>query len=243
MSRTLLFAMLVSSLTMPTLAQNIQVSRQNKTIAVTAEETVSAEPEIAIVSLGCHNYGPTKDAAFQTNARVSAQIVQALLDAHIPKDSIETSKLHLGATDLDEKWSPEMRKEREFEAHQSWTIRVQASQAGTLVSIATRAGVNDIQGVTWTVAEPAKLQAKASGAALAKARSIAEQMAQGLGAKLGDLVYASNSAPSREQYVEAFWQRRDGVEIYGKLGENPKVELYPTKVASTATVNAIFAID
>jgi uncharacterized protein len=56
-------------------------------------------------------------------------------------------------------------------------------------------GANDIDDVEWKVADPVALEAKARGAALAKARSIAEQMAKGLAIRLGDLVYASNAPP------------------------------------------------
>jgi uncharacterized protein YggE len=62
--------------------------------------------------------------------------------------------------------------------------------------------------VEWSVADPLALQAKAGGAALAKAKSIADQMAKGLGARLGELVYASNRAP-----VAKKWQT---VEVDGR---------------------------
>lgn len=244
MRRTLFAVLLVFSFLVPATAQEIQVSRQNKTIAVTAEESVTVDPEVAVVMIGYHSYGPTQDAALQDNLRVSAKIIQALLDAHIPKESIETKRLQMQLVDPDEKWTPEMKKDRQFEARQSWTIRVPASQANAVVDVATQAGVNEIDGVAWTVADPTALQAKASGAALAKARAISEQMARGLNAKLGDLVYASNKPPAEERFVEAFWQRRDSSVIVTESGTaRPNVQIFPEKVKSTATVYAVFAIE
>jgi len=73
-------------------SQQIQVSRQNKTIAVIAEESVSVDPEIAVVMIGYHSYGATRDAALSDNLRVSEQVLQALLDANVPKQNIETKK-------------------------------------------------------------------------------------------------------------------------------------------------------
>jgi uncharacterized protein YggE len=63
-------------------------------------------------------------------------------------------------------------------------VTVAASAAQTVVDLAVKAGANEVDDVEWNVADPVALQAKASGAALAKARSIADQMAKGLGTKL-----------------------------------------------------------
>ncbi len=239
----LTLGLLVGISVIPAAAQDVQVSRQNKTIAVTADDSVTAEPEIATVSFGYRSFGPTQDAAFQDNVRISRQIVNSLLAAHLAKENIETSKLRLGLADADEKWTPELKKQRQFEAEQSWKILVPISQVSNLVEVATQAGVNDIQGVSWNVIDPSALQAKASGAALGKARSIAEQMAEGLHAKLGDLVYASNKSPDEGRLVEAFWSRRDDAVVVTKSGDRANVEVYPQKVKSSATVHAVFALE
>jgi len=226
-------------------AQDIQVNRQNKTISVIAEESVTADPEVATVVIGYHNYGATHDLTFQENVRVSNQVTKALLDAHVPKDNIETATLRFERVDADEKWTPEMRKERQFQASQSWRIRVPATQAHVVLDIATHAGANRVDEVAWEVADPSALQAKASGAALAKARAIAEQMAKGLNAKLGELVYASNRSPEENnRFVEAFWSRQNSITVSAvEVEATPQVVLYPQKVVSHATVYAVFAIE
>lgn len=223
--------------------QEIQVNRQNKTIAVLAEGSVIVEPEVATVTVGFNNYGLTNDAAFQENVRASNRITKALLDAHVAKESIETEAMRLGRVDPEDKWTPEMKKERQFEASQSWKIRVPASQAHTVVDVATQAGANQIQGVIWDAADPVALQAKAGAAALAKARAIAEQMAKGLNAKLGDLVYASNKSPEdMSRFSEGFWRRMETVEVQA-AEKLPNVGLYPQRVRSGATVYAVFALE
>ena len=75
--------------------QEIQVNRQNKTIAVTADDSIAADPEIAVLSLGYHSYAPTQDQAFRENVRVADQITRALLDTKIPEANIGTEKLQL----------------------------------------------------------------------------------------------------------------------------------------------------
>lgn len=66
-----LVTLAVIAITGSLLAQDIQVNRQNKTISVTADESATADAEIAVLAIGYHNYGPTQDAAFQENVRAS----------------------------------------------------------------------------------------------------------------------------------------------------------------------------
>lgn len=226
-------------------AQNIQVDKQNKTIAVTAEESVSVDAEIAILHIGCSNYGPTKDAAFKENARVANAITKAFLDAKIPKEAIETEQLSLEHIEPSGNWTPEMKTQRQFEAQQTWKVTVKASDAQSVVSLAMQNGANNISGADWDVADPLELQAKASGAALVKARAIAEQMAKGLGAKLGDLIYASNQAPvARPRFMPGIGQGYGSGGGVGSFREQTfSVTLFPRKVKQDATVYAVFAIE
>jgi len=238
-----LFTIAVIAITGSLFAQNIQVNRQNKTIAVTAEESTTADAEVAVLEIGYHNYGLTQDATFQENVRAAERITKALLDAKVPKANIETEKLRLARVEIDEKWTADMKKERQFTAEQSWHVTVSASKAQTVVDLAVNAGANEVDNVEWDVADPIALQAKAGGAALAKARSIADQMAKGLGTKLGELVYASNRAP-----VANTWQTVE-VDAEQRMAPPPpppappKLTLFPQKVKSDATVYAVFSIE
>jgi uncharacterized protein len=223
-------------------AQDIQVNRQNKTIAVTADESVTADAEVAVLAIGYHNYGPTQDAAFHENVRAAELITKAMLDAKIPEANIETDKLTLGAAEIEEKWTEQMKKEHRFQAQQSWHVTVPSAHAQTVVDLCVNAGANEVEDVEWEVADPVALQAKAGSAALVKARSIAEQMAKGLGTKLGELVYASNRAP-----VARMWRGTQTVTVSASLGKlanaQPKLKLFPQKVKSDATVYAGFSIE
>src|ERR1019366_620437 len=220
-------------------AQDIQVNRQNKTIAVTAEESVTADAEVAVLAIGYHKCGATQDAAFHENLRAAGQITKAMLDAQIPEANIETEKLSLGRAEAEEKGTEDMKKERRFQAQQSWHVTVVAWQAQTIVDLCVNAGANEVEDVEWSVADPVSLQAKAGGAALTKARTIAEQMAKGLGAKLGELVYASNRAP-----VAKMWRgmtANTSSAMIVSRDKQPKLKLFPQRVKSDATVYAVFS--
>lgn len=219
-------------------AQQIQVNRDNRTIAVSATQTVEADAEVAVVELGHHNYARTHDQAYEDNVRASDKIIRVLLGSGISKSSIDTESIQLSRVDPERDWTKEQKAERQFEATQSWKIHVAAADAQKIVDLAVRAGANRVTGVDWQVKDPEALQAKASAAALAKARKLAESMATRLGAKLGELVYASNQTPV--QRTLALYATT--ASVVAEAPPPPHLKLLPKKVSQDATVYAVFAL-
>lgn len=243
MNRAIAASILVFILCVLTFGQSVQVNRDNRTISVTAEETVSAQPDIAIAKIAYRNFGTSKQAVYSENVRVAELVVKAFETAGVSKSNVETETLSFGRKNEDEE-DRKTNREPRFEARQLWKIRLPAAQAQSVIDIAMRAGANEIEDVDWQVADPVALQAKAGAAALAKARRIAEQMAQGLGAKLGQLVFASNRAPV---YGWPTALSTETVEVSAALAAPPppppRLTLYPKKVTNSATVYAVFAVE
>jgi hypothetical protein len=119
----------------------------------------------------------------------------------------------------------------------------EADRAQAVVDMALRAGANVLEALDWNVSDPKALQAKAGAAALAKAKTIAEQMAKGLNAKLGDLVYASNRAPITVFAGSLETAEASVMPAAPPPPPPPHLVLYPKKVKSDATVYAVFAIE
>lgn len=223
----------------------IQVNRENKTIAVTADDEASVDAELAILTVGYRNFAVTKDAAFEENVRISNSIVQALLTNHIDPKNIHTENLALSRVDPDEHWSEAIKKERQFSAVQEWKVGIPAARAQALVDLVVRSGANEVSTPDWDVVDPSALQAKAGAAALTKARGIAEKMAQGLGAKLGQLVYASNRAPVSRRWPFGPMDTESAVVEVNGSARSPElsVKVFPQPVKAQATVYAVFAIE
>jgi uncharacterized protein YggE len=241
-SRLVALVFLLSVFTAAASSQDIQINRQNKTIAVTADDSVSVDAEVAVLDIGYHNYAATQDSAYKENLRVAKQITDAIFEAKVPAANIETEKLRLSRAESDQNWTEAMKKERVFEAQQSWHVSVSVAQAQGVVDAAVKAGANEVDDVEWNVVDPIALQAKAGGAALAKARAIADQMAKGLGIKMGELVYASNRAPAPKMW-RGLAQTETAVAGIAPKEPEPKLKLFPQKVRSDATVYAVFAIE
>jgi uncharacterized protein YggE len=219
-------------------AQQIQVNRENRTIAVTATETVEADAEIAVVELGYHNYAKTHDRAYENNVCASNKIIHAMLGSGISGSSIDTEGIQLSRVDPEGRdWTAEQKAEHQFQATQSWKIHIAVADAQKIVDLAVRAGANQVTGVDWQVKDPEALQAKAGAAALAKARKLAESMATRLGAKLGELIYASNQTPALSILAKSYQ-----LVPVSPPPTPPHLQLFPKKVTQKGTVYAVFAL-
>jgi len=247
MQRFALFVLSLVTLGLSASGQTIQVSRDNKTIYVTSEGEATEEPEIAILTLGYHAWSKTKDALYDETATVSDKVVAALLRAGVKKELIRTDKTSLTHVEAEPTWPADWKANRAYEADLRWKVTVPVKDGESVVAIAIQAGATELSDVAWDVRDRTKLQAEAGKNALAKARTVADSMALGLGTKLGALVYASNSAPIRASnwpFSGTLNTSESSVVSVNGTPLPPKIiKLLPEKINEKTTVYAVFAIE
>lgn len=224
-------------------AQQIQINKDNRTIAITASDTANAMADTATVHVGFVAYAPDADAAYAKGSKTSNAIVGALTAKGIAKTDIQSESQSVAETQQYEleKLPPAEQAQRRFQVRQSWTVQTKADDAAGVLNTAVNAGANQSGQIDWTVADEKALEAKAAGNALSRARAIASQMAQGLGIELGQLIYASNQAPETPRPM---MMRGAGGVVGGILGSagTPPLAISSHKVEKSATVYAVFAI-
>jgi uncharacterized protein YggE len=235
----------VATLVFSTRAQDIQVNRENKTVAVSVTRSVEVPPDYAWVQLGYRNRGPEQAAVYEENGRHAEKIISALLAAGVKKSDIQTQSLDLARVDeSSQDQDKEKSKEPVFEAAQTWTVRAPIGSVQNVVDQAVAAGANAVNDVQWAVADPDALDARARGAAMDNARRVADEMAKSLGGKAGGLLYVSNSEPNGSYY------RNGGgfgkaklltVEVAGT--RLPILNLFPQNVRREVTIYAVFALE
>lgn len=224
-------------------AQQVQVSPANRTIAVTVTDEAQLRADTAVVHVGFQLFGATSDEVNQRASQASHAITAALADTGVAKDSIESEQQSTQPVQEYElnQVPAEDRAQHKFMASQSWNVRVPAATASKALAAAVAAGANQSGNIDWTVADEGALSAQAAGKALRHAQQIAEQMAGGLNAKLGPLVYASNEAepirviPMNGPVVRAAPPKMLRV-------ESVELQLGPPMVKRSATVSAMFSI-
>ncbi|HEX4310302.1 MAG TPA: SIMPL domain-containing protein [Acidobacteriaceae bacterium] len=226
-------------------AQTIQVDRNNRTIAVTASDKASLDADVAVVTVGFQIYSPDAATADSQGSKVSNAILDALKKAGVADKAVESQdqKLNYAEFSPDEKSTPEQRAQKAFTLSQSWTVHVGAADAAQVLHVAVEAGANQSGNIEWDLADRNGLQAKAAEKALVRARQVATQMAAGLNARLGQLIYASNQTPVNRFFSGILNTESASIASRPFPPSPPPLAIRPQQVEESATVYAVFAIE
>jgi uncharacterized protein YggE len=224
-------------------AQQIEVNKNNRTIAITATDKATADAEVATVHIGFQVYAADSQAAYALGSKNSNAIIDAIKKAGVEESAIQSDSQNVAPVQPYENQNiPEgQRTDRQFQVTQSWSVKASAKNAASILDTAVQAGANQSGQIDWDVADPDALEAKAAESALKRAHSIAGQMAKGLGTTLGPLVYASNQVAERPMPM--------AMNIGGSMlmkansAAPPPLAISSQKVTRSATVYAVFAIE
>lgn len=224
-------------------AQTIQVDKNNRTIAVTASDKASAEADTAVVTVGFERFAPDAPTAYSQGSTLSNAIMDALKKAGVADKAIESQEQKLNYTEFpdNDKSTPAQRALKLFTLSQSWTVKCSAADAAKVLHVAIEVGANESGNIEWDLADRNGLQAKAAEKALQHARTVASQMAEGLNAHLGALIYASNQTP-----VQRLLYTSNATLSAQQIVPAPPpapLAIRPQQVEETATVYAVFAIE
>jgi uncharacterized protein len=225
----------------PAHSQTIQVNKENRTIAITATDKVIVMADTATVHIGFITYGPDKDAAYASGSTLSNAIIKALTASGVPSDAIESENQNVFPVQdyQNDKLTPAERAQRKFEVAQSWTVRTNAADAARVLDVAVKAGANQSGQIDWGLKDENAPQAEAAAKALQRARTVAGEMAKGLNANLGALLYASNETQAEppRPLMRAMAPAPMAAQAIQPLAINPR------RIEKSATVYAIFAIE
>jgi uncharacterized protein len=223
-----------------TVAQTIQVNKENRTIAITATDKVTVLADRAAVHIGFIAYGPDSDTAYANGSRVSNAIIKSLKTSGVSDDAIESENQNVSPVQeyQVDKLTPAEKAQRRFQVTQSWTVRTDAADAAKILDLAVKAGANQSGQIDWSLKDENASEAEAAGKALRRARTVAAEMAKGLDAKLGALLYASNetqAAPPRP-FMRAMAAPSAAMKV-------EPLAINPRQIEKSATVYAVFAIE
>lgn len=228
--------------------QQIQISQQNKTIAISTSDDASALADTAVITVGFSTWGKDQQTTYADASKTSNAIFTALLSAGVPKEAITSTGQQLGP--IEPRSDEEKTRYAEglrFAFNQTWDVTVSASQAAAVLHIAIANGANNSGDIQWQLKHDDTIQAEAARKALQHAREIASQMAAGLGAKLGPLVYASNQTPPRGIFANMGFGNvelnTESAALAAKVKNLAPLAITPERITKSATVYAVFAIE
>jgi len=235
MTRTLAATALLAA-AFPAFAQQasepqLKIDTTNRTLTVTANERVTAEPDVAILHIGFETQPTDAKSAYADGARASNAIIAALKQAGIPDGSIRSESQY-----LQRDYSTKLHK---FKLAQQWTVRTTPARAAEILDVAITAGANSSGEIDWTVKDERALEEQALDKAAARARENAAVLAKGMGVRLGTLIYVSNqlSSPSFPRPMARSMAMAQTAEA------TPPLAIEPQKVIREAAVYAVFEIE
>jgi uncharacterized protein len=232
----------VAAVNSPASAQTIQVNKENRTIAITATDKVTVLADTATVHIGFIAYGPDSDTAYANGSRLSNAIVKTLTDAGVPSDAIESENQNVSPVQdyQVDKLTPAEKAQRKFQVTQSWTVRTNANDAAKVLDLAVKAGANQSGQIDWSLKDENAAQSEVAAKALQRARTVAGEMAKGLNAKLGVLLYASNETQAEPPRPV---MRAMAAAPMGMVQKVAPLAINPRQIEKSATVYAVFAIE
>lgn len=221
--------------------QGLAISKDNRTIAITATDSVTAMADVATVHVGFVAYAVDHDSAYAAGSAISNAVVGALKKAGVPADAIESENQNLAEVQPYQlnQLSPDDKAKRKWMLNQSWTVRTNADDAAKVLDIAVKAGANQSGGIDWSLKDENAPQAQAAGKALQRARSVATEMAAGLGVKLGALIFASNETQAQPVRPVMMAMQAKAMAAPAPL----PLAINPRQIEKSATVYAVFAIE
>lgn len=201
-----------------------------RTITVTGSATVSRVPDLAVLRVGVEAQAPDSDRAIRAMTERAAAVMGQLAGAGIPESAIRTDVMRLAPLRPDDgraEGTP-----RPVRATTVLAVEVaDLDSLGPLLDSLVRAGANRVEGVRFTLADPAAARAEAQRQAVADARASAEAYAGAAGVSLGPVLAITDAAGGGLRPLSMQAAIADG---------GPPVA--PGEVSLTASVTVVFGL-
>lgn len=214
----------------------LKLDPANRTLIVSADDRISVDPDVAILHVGFTTQPNDAKSTYAAGAKASNDIISAIKAAGIPETAIHSEGQRLTAVNA---------KQHKFQLYQQWTVRTPPERAAEILDIAVNAGATDSGEIEWTVQDVKALEDKVLRTAAERARAQAGTIADGLGVKLGKIIYATNevtavSYPRRfaENYDRAMPMSAGSAQVL-----SAPLSIEPQKVIRTASIYAVFSIE
>jgi len=156
-----------------------------RTISVNGMGMASARPDVADIHLGVETIHTDAGLAISENTGRMTAVMDVLKAMGVEDKDVQTTQFSMW---IEEPRDQEGRLIGERRYHVVNQVRVRLrdlTKTGEFLQKALAAGANNVGGVSFSVADPKVLERQARDLAIADAKAKAEQLAAGLGAKLG----------------------------------------------------------
>ena len=214
-------------------AAEVAIESSGPVVALSVNESVSIDPDIANLSAGVTTTAPTAVEAMRLNAQQMSRVVEQIEALGIAEEDIQTSGVTLNAEyDYNQQTSQQVFRGYRVSNRVNIVSR-DIQRAGPILDALVAAGATDLGGIGWDVDDPAPATEQARQAAFATAMQRARGYAQMAG--YSDIQILEISESVSQSQPMPMMRQRASADI-----ENASTPVRPGQVEIGVTVNFSF---
>ena len=189
---------------------------ETRTIAMAGHGEVKAAPDQVQITAGVMTSAPTAAQALTANTARMKGVFGALEKMGVPARNIQTTNFSISPqyTGGNNNERPRLTG---YQVHNNVSVRLDdVSRLGAALDALVTAGANQMNGINWSIREPAPMLAKARAEAIADAKLRAETYAKAAGVTLGPIQSISEGGaamPPRPMYRAMAMQADSAVPV------------------------------
>jgi uncharacterized protein YggE len=208
------------------------VSTAGRTLSVSGTGTVYLTPDIAYLYVGVHVEDPDIATAVETNNVRTQRLMEALIALGIDPVDIQTSNFSVWSY---EEYDDLGMRFTNYSVDNTVYIKVRdLTGLGELLNAVVEAGANNINSITFDVADKTAALAEARQLAMENADALAQELAETAGVSVGAIQTISYS----EYYPSAYYGMGGG----GASLESTVAPISPGQMQVQVQVNVTYAI-
>jgi hypothetical protein len=207
---------------------------QPRTLNVSGNGTIYLTPDIANIYIGVHTEDPVIATAVSNNNTQTQALVDALKNAGVAVKDIQTSNFSVYTSQSYDKLTGQSTGSNYAVDNTVYITLRDLSKLGSLLNTAVAAGANNINSITFDVADKTAAMAQARQKAMVNASSLATELAQTAGVKLGEIQNVSYSDNSPMPYY--------GMGGGGAAAPNASVPIQPGQTQISVTVSVTYTL-
>jgi uncharacterized protein YggE len=209
---------------------------QTKTLTVTGTGTVTLAPDLAYVSIGVHTEDTDIAQAVESNNSLAQAVVSALRNSSVDTKDLQTSNFSVySSTQTDQLTGKPTGTNYSVDNSVSVTVR-DLSKLASLLDTAVHAGANNINSVSFDVADNTSALVQARQKAMANAGALAAELSKNAGLPLGGIQTITYGG---SQTVPYYGFGKGGG---GAAAPSASVPINPGQLQLTETVTVTYAL-
>lgn len=158
-----------------------------RTVSVSGIGTATARPDVAEIQLGVETVSEDPGLAINENTERMTAVMDVVKAMGVEDKDVQTVKFSMWIEEERDRQG-QLTGVRRYHVVNHIRVRLRdLDKTGEFLQKALEAGANTVGGIAFRVSDPEALERQARDLAIANARAKAEQLATGLGAKLGPL--------------------------------------------------------